>query len=345
MKDVRMTARSDSTCSVTISVLNWNTADQTLDCVRSLLELHCPENCTVQILVIDNGSREDDFAKLNSGLNLNNVIVHREKQNQGFAGGHNISIARAVAEKTDFIWLVNSDALVESNTLALLLDEMAAHPTCGAVSPMIVATNDDQKMDFCANVHDWKNRSSIRATTLAEGMRLQQESPANVWVAGTAVLFRVATLAQVGPLDASLFAYYEDDDIAARLSKAGWVSRTAFNAKIRHAVFEKHFDRPPHFHYLTNRNHLAFWYKYTPAPHRRLLWLRLLDQRFYDINRLYLRGLTTQADAGLLGIHDFITGRFGVPDLTRQIPFGTKLLQRFFSVTQRKALRNTPRSN
>ena len=339
-----MTALPSIGYSIMISILNWNTADMTLQCIDSLLAMQLPENYIAQIFVVDNGSGEDDFAKLKEGVSSRQVELHREAKNLGFAGGHNVAITRAVMGQSDFVWLMNSDALVEENTLTLLIDTMREFQECGAVSPVIVATNDVEKMDFCGNVHDWQNLTSIRALTVEEAMKLQNESPANVWVTGTAILMRTSALAQVGGLDASLFAYYEDDDICARLSKAGWLCRTVFDARIRHAVFEKHFDRPPHFHYLTNRNYLAFWYKNTPTPYRKLLWLKLVDRGFYEINRLYRRGMDTQANAGLLGIHDFIVGRSGFPDLARKTPLPTRLLRRMFAWSQSKALKATLRN-
>jgi GT2 family glycosyltransferase len=336
--------QSDKPYSVLISILNWNTAAMTLRCVDSLLGLAHPLNSRVEIYLIDNGSRDEDFTLLKKGIDPARVTLHRESKNLGFAGGHNIGIDYAIEHEHDYIWLMNSDALVESATLDGLIAEMNANPTCGAVSPVIVATDDEFKMDYCGNVHDWANRTSIRAETVAEARKLQHERPNDTWVAGTAVLFRVAALAKVGGLDARLFAYYEDDDIAARLSAAGWVSRTAFDTRIRHAVFEKHFDRPPYFHYLTQRNYLAFWYKNTPPPYRRLLWLKLLDMSFYDVNRLYRRGFTKQADAAALGVMDFLTGKFGPPDLQRPVPLAMKLLVKIVSLLQYKALQKTPRA-
>ena len=327
---------------VIISILNWNSAELTLKCIRSLLALSVPTNCQIQITVIDNGSEERDYLTLKDGIDPGLVHLHRQPENLGFAGGHNVTINQALKLGVDFIWLMNSDAVVESAALSILLHEMASHPDCGAISPVIVSTDDDLTFDFCGNVHDWVGRGSIRATDLTSAMVLQEKHPADYWVAGTAVLFRVKALSEVGILDSRLFAYYEDDDICARLSKAGWTSRTAFQARARHAVFARHFDRPAHFHYLTNRNHLFFWQKHTPSAFRRLLWLKLIDYQFFEINRLYRRGLIMQGDAGLLGIHDFLVGRMGRPILKRRVPILTRMLQRLMALVQHKALNKSP---
>ncbi len=329
--------------TILISILNWNTADATLACVQSVLDLAIPPGVTLSLIVIDNGSERDDFQRLRQGLLQHaraDVVLHREERNHGFAGGHNIAIRQAIDCRHDYIWLVNSDALIEERqTLATLTAAMQADPRCGAASPVIVTLEDARKVQFAGAMHDWSHRQSPRFD-VEESKKLHEKSAEHLWVLGTAILFRVAALREVGLLDERLFAYFEDDDIAARLSRAGWHSRVVFDAVVRHPQFRTETDRPAYYFYLMKRNYLIFWYQHTPAPFRKMLLLKLLDQSLFEANKLYRKGFMRQGDASLLGIHDFLMRRYGPPDLSRRVPLFMRLLCRLFRVQQAQALAN-----
>jgi GT2 family glycosyltransferase len=330
--------KTTRTKTVWISVLNWNTAEVTLDCVRSLLALTVPHDYSVSIHVIDNGSRRDDYRLLQDRVAGLPVALHRQEHNLGFAGGHNISIRKALDADVDFVWLVNSDALIEgAATLALLLDAMVASPRCGAVSPVIVASDDTRKVQFAGARHDWSRRQSQRFG-IEESRKLHASPVEHLWVLGTAVLYRMQALREVGLLDERLFAYFEDDDLGARLGKAGWTSRMVFDAVVRHPQFRTETDRPPYYFYLMKRNYLIFWYENTPAPHRRLLFLKLLDQSIFEANKLYRKGFVKQGDASLLGIYDFLLNRYGAPDLSRRVPVVMRMLRWACGIQQARAL-------
>jgi len=315
--------------SVLVSVLNWNSAKVTLKCVASLLAKPSVEGISVNIVVIDNGSASDDWALLSKSLSAQPVRLLRQETNLGFAGGHNIAMRMAMAEDADFIWLVNSDAIVEPDCLDKLLELMAARPMCGAASPVTVALDDKDKVDFCGAYHDWKRLESARVSSIEDARRLEREQPEAMWVSGTVVLYRIAALRQIGVLDEEMFAYYEDDDIGARLSQAGWLSLMAFNARASHFRYQSdEHDRPPYFFYLMTRNAILFWTKNTPAAYRRRLKLRLLDRSLFQANILMSKSQPERARACMLGLIDGMRGKGGPPRLERRVPPYLELLRR-----------------
>ncbi|MBC7490156.1 MAG: glycosyltransferase family 2 protein [Glaciimonas sp.] len=324
--------------SILISILNWNTAKLTLACVTSILNVRAATPGTIKIVVIDNGSDAADIAELAERLRDTDVCLHREPLNLGFTGGHNIAIQMAQQQNFDFIWLVNSDSLAEQGTLLSLLAVMDGDEQCGAVSPLIMKMHDPATADDCGGFHDWQRRETIRAHSEPRYRELMAKFPSNAWIPGTAILFRVSALRETGPLDNRLFAYYDDDDICARLAAAGWICRFDYHSKIRHVVVHDITDRKPYFFYLMQRNYLIFWYSNTPTKFRKFLWLKLLSQSFYEINRLYLKNDIKQAEARMLGVGDFIERRYGRPDLGRSIPLWMRLARRLAQLQQHRAL-------
>ena len=333
-------AEPDATApSVLISVLNWNSAAVTLNCIASVIALRCQPLRRVDILVIDNGSSHADFTVLSAGLDQGAVTLLRQDRNLGFAGGHNLAMQIAIDEGYDFIWLVNSDSLVEPDCLEQLLAIMAEDPVCGAVSPVIVAMDDCSVLDFCGAMHDWPRLESRRAGSIEEGQRWESEQPAAMWISGAVALFRVQALRQIGLLDAALFAYYEDNDIGARLSEAKWLSRVAFDARARHQRFASDIHhRPPYFFYLMARNGIRFWLKHAPAPYRRWIRARLVDRAMFEANILTSKSQLEKARACMLGIFDGLRGTGGPPVLDRKVPRHIRALRRMLLLQHAKHL-------
>lgn len=303
-----------STTRTLVSILNWRAPEKTIAAVARLLELQ-PPACHIELLVIDNGSSLDEFETLQRLLPPT-VSLRRNAANLGFAGGHNQAIRLAMEQDFDFIWLFNNDASVlASDTLPALIRIMESDPGCAAVSPRL--EDDHGRVYFNGGEHDWKNRQS-NWPSLEKMQKLDGATPVDQWLSGAALLLRVAALRKVGLLDERYFAYYEDNELSVRLAKAGWTLRVAFEARVRHPLPAKDTERPPYYFYLTQRNYLLFWYENTPPEYRHRLWLRLLDQAFYNCNQLYDDGFPAHGNASLLGIRDFIVGRTGKPDLDRR---------------------------
>jgi GT2 family glycosyltransferase len=334
---------------VLVSILNWNAARKTLRCVESLV-LQNTDNLDVKLSVIDNGSRPGESEILLNGLADTGVALSFQEKNLGFAGGHNLSIRSAIEGDLEFAWLVNNDATVHPDALVNMIRLMDADPQCGAVSPVSIAEHDHSRVDFIGAKHDWANLTSIRLHSQSEVISEESRHAKDMWISGAAVLFRMKAIKQIGMLDENLFAYFEDNDISARLSAAGWKNRMAFDAKIVHACHDgDDTNRPPYFFYLMQRNAFRFWRKNTPSQFRRSMTVRLLDRSLYEVNKLYHQGHYALGQAALLGTSDGLFGRSGPPVLNRSPSKIVALLRIVFNFQHRRALQrldaaNTPQS-
>ena len=312
---------------VLISILNWNSSLDTIKCVESVLRLEKAQGLNVVVRVIDNGSSLPDYQSLQSGTAALPVELIRHESNLGFAGGHNASIHAAVHGSFDYIWLLNNDAIVTPSSLSPLVRSMQDNPRCGSCSPVVVRMGNASLVDFCGASHNWVSLGARHPHGLDDAPAFAAAHESSLWCFGTAVLFRVAALQKVGPLDARLFAYYEDDDIGERLIQAGWVNRIVFESTVQHACFEGVItDRKPYYFYLMARNSFIFFLQHTPKANRRLLHLRLIDRSLVVANDLLKKGMSDKANACLLGIADGMAGRHGAPDLNRSVPWWLRVL-------------------
>lgn len=313
---------------ILVSILNWNSAADTIRCVESVLKLNPIDEYDVEISVIDNASEADDYDILRKAAEELRIPICRNVTNLGFAGGHNISLQRCLKGNFEYVWLLNNDALTDANTLSELIQLMEQEPRCGSCSPVIKRLGNPGVVDFCGAIHNWQSLGMLNPASIDVAPTFCETHSENVWLVGTALLLRVDALRQVGLLNEKLFAYYEDDDIGARLNQGGWINKMCFNSGVEHACFDGVItDRKPYYFYLMARNSFLFFLAYTPQSHRKLLRIRLVDHSLVWAEKLYQLGYSDKANACLLGIVDGLAGKGGPPDLNRRAPLWLHLLR------------------
>jgi GT2 family glycosyltransferase/glycosyltransferase involved in cell wall biosynthesis len=126
-----------TTMRVRVVVLNWNSAELTRRCVRSLLATDYPAD-SFEIVIVDNGSIDGSVAVLRRLFP--EVRIVENGANLGFAEGCN----RALRDRAgiDAIALVNNDATVDPGWLRPLVAALEADQEVGAVSPKLLFATD-----------------------------------------------------------------------------------------------------------------------------------------------------------------------------------------------------------
>ena len=87
----------------------------------------------VQTIIIDNGSVDDtkEIAQL-----FPEVRFIESKENLGFGRANNIGITIALNENAEYVFLLNQDAWVETETIEHLLNVAEQNPSYGIISPI-----------------------------------------------------------------------------------------------------------------------------------------------------------------------------------------------------------------
>ena len=208
---------------ITVIVLNWNGAADTLRCLASLKAMAQP---LPDILVVDNHSGDDSVAQI---LRVHPALtILQTGANLGFGGGCNAGIRHALTQGADYIWLLNNDTLVEADTLSAMVQTMAQHHTAGAVGSVIY------DMDVPTRVQVWGGGLVQRWLGRARPLRGPGE-PA--FISGASMLLRVDALRQVGLFDEQrFFMYWEDTDLGFRLRARGWTLAVAPQSRVWHRL-------------------------------------------------------------------------------------------------------------
>ena len=212
---------------VTAVVVSWNTRDLLADCLRSL-RAHAPAGRTLEVIVVDNGSRDGTGEMVRRGWPEARLIANPE--NLGYTRANNQAIR---ASRGRYLLLINADARLTPDCLRRLLQRIDADPRAGAVGPRLVYGDGS-----------WQRWTAGRAPSLRTAVnyflfleRLLPGNPAFAgiflgrdvrascrvdWVSSACMLVRRSALDEVGLLDERFFVYMDDVDLCRRLRDAGW---------------------------------------------------------------------------------------------------------------------------
>ncbi|NMO90075.1 glycosyltransferase family 2 protein [Actinomycetospora sp. TBRC 11914] len=231
-----MTARP----TLGVVVLAYGDEPWLAECVDSVLASHGVE---VDLVVVDNGCRAADLEPV---AKRDDLEVLRPGTNTGFAGGCNLG-ARHV--RGEYLALVNSDCLVEPETLAALA-AVARDPAVGPVMASI------RFADRPGILNSGGNPVHVLGTCWAGGIEEPETRRAPYDVAsasGACLLLRREVWDRVEGFDEEYFAYLEDTELSLRCRRLGLAARCVPTAV---ALHHYEFSRNPRKMYLLERNRL-----------------------------------------------------------------------------------------
>ncbi len=123
---------------ISVIILNYLTFDKTIELVKSLQQQTAIS--LIKILIVDNASPNDSFAKLKRlEREYNNVTVITTEENLGYARGNNFGLE--FIEKynpTEYIAIANNDIVLEKNCFELLISKHEELDNPGIIAPIMV---------------------------------------------------------------------------------------------------------------------------------------------------------------------------------------------------------------
>jgi GT2 family glycosyltransferase len=118
---------------VRVVIVSYNGRDLTLRSVESVKASDWPRE-QLEIVVVDNASTDGSAEALER--EHPDVLLLRSARNLGFAGANNLALQDL--EDTDYVALVNNDAIVGREWLSPLVNELESDSKLGATAPKIL---------------------------------------------------------------------------------------------------------------------------------------------------------------------------------------------------------------
>ncbi|ANE47060.1 glycosyl transferase family 2 [Paenibacillus swuensis] len=253
---------------LSIIIVNYNTEKLTLDCIASL-ERSEMGTYAYEVVLVDNGSVDDTMRQV--GMKFPQVRRIENHANLGYSKGNNIGIRAASGR---YILLLNSDTLVETDTLRTMITFMDENPTVGAAGCKVVLP--DGSLDkACKRGFPTPSASFYYAFGFSKlfpkverfnqyqlgYLNPDEDYPVDCLV-GAFMMVRRDTIDAVGMLDEEFFMYGEDIDWCYRMKEAGWGIYYYPKARITHLKGASSRKKPKKIIYEFHRAMILFHRKH-----------------------------------------------------------------------------------
>lgn len=208
---------------VYVIILNWNGADDTIKCLKSL---GCLDGLLPKVIVCDNNSTDDSWSKIEDFLTHQTRLEIQLVQtglNLGFAAGNNVGLHIALSDSAmDFVWLLNNDTLVAPGALIALKRYMYLHTTVGVCGPTLLYADEPNRIQAVGGRYNpWLGVSEhVLGNQLFSPTLCQTVNRAELdYVVGASMFIRREVIEKLGFLSENYFLYYEEIDFAMRLKR------------------------------------------------------------------------------------------------------------------------------
>jgi GT2 family glycosyltransferase len=237
--------------SVEVIIVTYNSKEIIESCIRSAFDSNC-ETFRLRVTVVDNASSDGTMEVL-EGLaeEFANLQVLSNRRNVGF--GRAINGAAQMTSK-DFIFCLNPDAILNPNTLDIVLSD--------AISSM----PDGFRMWEC------------RQTPYEHPKLYDPVTRDTEWASGACLLAHTKTFLDVGGFDGNIFLYAEDVELSWRVRASGFRIRYVPDATLEHLTYERAGDTKPSQFYNGLVSNLILRIKYGGISELNLFALGLMLQ-------------------------------------------------------------------
>jgi len=216
--------------SVEVLILNWNGADLTIDCLRSMWAVNYP---TLGVTVIDNGSSDDSVERiLKEYPDVNMISLD---QNYGYGGGYNRAIPH-LSTTPDYLLLLNNDTTVAPDFIQCLVDGIEKFGGDHLYGPKIYYADQPERIWYAGGEVSMRGaRIYHRGLRKIDSAEFQMDVKTG-YVTGCCLLLSSDLWDKLDGFDEQFNMYAEDVDLCLRGKKQGADCYMIHSAHIWHKV-------------------------------------------------------------------------------------------------------------
>jgi GT2 family glycosyltransferase len=246
---------------ISIIILNYNTGDLLIDCVKSIIKSNIKD---FEIILVDNCSSDNSHIKCKK--EFDHIKLIENKKNFGYCEGNNIGLRVA---KGEFIVILNPDTIVTSDWLNELLN---AHSKTGEglYQPKILSLSKPKKLGTTGNMINIFGFGFSRDRGTED--KNQHDNIEEIgYASGTCLFFSSKTFKKIGYLDSFLFAYHDDLEYGWRAHELGIKSYYVPKSTIYHAESFSFKWKPFKFYLLERNRHYCLLTHYSRKTFHKML--------------------------------------------------------------------------
>lgn len=200
-----------------IVILNWNKADETIGCLKSVAQLTYPN---LKVVLIENGSRDNSPERIRARFPALDILPLAD--NIGYGRAVNVGLTALLAAGVDYTFQLDNDARPAPDLFERLLAAMDADPRLAIAAPIIYRRDLPGTIAALGAVMEPRRVVALGENVADTGQFAGQPSISVDFVYGCGLLARRSVLDEIGLLDPRFFLYYEDMDLCWRARLQGY---------------------------------------------------------------------------------------------------------------------------
>lgn len=308
-------------------IVTWNKRDYVTRLLKQLKDIDYPAK-RLGITVVDNHSTDGTIQEIEAFYPSVNLIKNRE--NLGGAGGFNAGMRWVLENRPacEYMWLLDNDVLVDKGALRELVAVMNSNPEAGICGSKIINIEDPGEIIEVGAFIDY----SIGEIRRNIPDRIELQNPQAVfevdYVAACSLLARTECVKRIGVWYEHLFVYWDDMEWGARFNAFGYKVMASNASIVYHPSWAgRCTDNSAIWRcYYRTRNALWFFNNYATGIRRRLLLACMVVRFAMHAAINCLAAHSTLSRAFLMGVEDFLNGRYGKKEFRLPVDNLTKYL-------------------
>ena len=211
-----------------IIILNYNTWEETLDCVDSIRKHN---TLPYKVYIVDNDSKDASVLNLKrSFANADDVVLLINNENIGYSAGNNIGLRQAEKDNCEYAFIVNSDVEIMNDAFRIMVNTLRKDKSYMMIGPSVLDKNRRESQcprclltpslflyerhPLCLIPFFKKKANRIVETT---------ENPTvfDGSVSGCCFGIRIQDFKRMDYFDEKVFLYYEEDILGYKMQSVG----------------------------------------------------------------------------------------------------------------------------
>jgi hypothetical protein len=223
---------------VSIIIVNYNTKDLTINCVKSIYA--SKTRYSFEIIIVDNASSDGSVESIRSLFPKVRIIEN--KQNIGFARANNQAAAVSVGR---YLYILNSDTEIEKDVIEKAVSYGDLNPKVGVIGTKVILQNGklqdnfykfptflSELIFFTLGIIKSKDWFLFRLNKY-KSYSLDKPFEVDV-ISGCSMFVKREVYKQIGLFNDKFFMYYEDSEFCYRVKKHGFKNIYLPTSFVRH---------------------------------------------------------------------------------------------------------------
>ena len=292
--------------TLSIITINYNGFKDTSELIETLPL----EDDTIEVIVVDNASKEDEATIIEQ--RYPQVQVIRSNKNLGFAGGNNLGIKAAHGK---YLFFINNDTVFQTSPISHhtsfqpLIDRLESSEKVGMVCPKIRFSWGDNPIQYAG--YTPLSRITMRNQAIGCGESDQGQydtAHPTPYAHGAAMMVKREVIEKAGLMPECYFLYYEELDWSMMIRRAGYDIWYEPAVTIYHKESQTTGQNSTLKSYYMTRNRLLFVRRNDASFSRYLSYFYLICMvACRDLLKYSLQRRFDLAKASLFGVRDFIS--------------------------------------